>query len=129
AAPRHSAHLVAVRPAISTDPLRLHEGPPPYYRSVNAGGRFPPAANPCLGTVTVTRSPCGSWWSYAIEPPPADSSARVMDRPSPDPLTFWCRPLRQKRSPTRGSSSSVSPGPLSVTTTLDGSRSEPTVTS
>ncbi len=42
---------------------------------------------------------------------------------------FWCRPLRQKRSPTRCSSSSVSPGPLSVTTTVAVSPLEATVTS
>ena len=65
---------------------------------------------------TVTRRPCGSWCAYAIEPPPAASRAREMDRPRPDPLTFWCRLLRQKRSPMRASSSSVRPGPPSATT-------------
>ena len=50
--------------------------------------------------------------------PPA-SRAREMDRPRPEPLTFWWRPLRQKRSPIRASSSSVRPGPPSATTTVD----------
>ncbi len=42
---------------------------------------------------------------------------------------FWCRPLRQKRSPTRASSSSVRPGPRSVTTIVDVLPLEVTVTS
>ena len=52
-----------------------------------------------------------------------------MDRPRPEPLTFWWPALRQKRSPTRVSSSSLRPGPRSVTTMVETSPLEATSTS
>ncbi len=40
------------------------------------------------GTTTVTRSPCGRCGAKESVAPPAVSSARVIDRPSPEPETF-----------------------------------------
>lgn len=61
--------------------------------------------------------PVGLRGAKSSVPPEAESSVLAIERPRPEPSTFWCRGLRQKRSPIRSSSSSVSPGPASVTAT------------